>query len=132
MNDIKKQQHKRFPPNVASRVEQLGGATPGEEARTPQTEPIDFTAALHTYVEVADASMPEVFVRGLSGKTYLDKAGFYPIPQLSTFCFLYPLSTRPTMRDERKPPLSPSLVVVVCFKTEPLTDRCPTEQRLRL
>ena len=45
------------------------------EARTPQTEPIDFTAALHTYVEVADASMPEVFVRGLSGKTYLDKAG---------------------------------------------------------
>lgn len=45
---------------------------PGEEK--DQKEAIDFTAALHTYVEVLDASKPEVFVRGLSGKTFLDKA----------------------------------------------------------
>jgi glucose-6-phosphate 1-epimerase len=29
---------------------------------------------LYRYVEVADASQPEVLVRGLSGKTFLDKA----------------------------------------------------------
>uniref|UniRef100_A0A7S0S6A0 glucose-6-phosphate 1-epimerase n=1 Tax=Mantoniella antarctica TaxID=81844 RepID=A0A7S0S6A0_9CHLO len=48
---------------------------PGEKERdAADARPITFTAALHTYVEVADASMPGVFVRGLAGKTYLDKA----------------------------------------------------------
>lgn len=36
--------------------------------------PIDFTAALHTYVEVLDASEKDVLVRGLDGKRYIDKA----------------------------------------------------------
>lgn len=47
---------------------------PGKDARTPQEGPIEFTAALHTYVEVLDASKPEVLVKGLDGKTFLDKA----------------------------------------------------------
>ena len=47
---------------------------PGKDAKEEQKDPIDFTAALHTYVEVADASKPDVLVRGLSGKTFLDKA----------------------------------------------------------
>ena len=35
----------------------------------------DFTAALHTYVEVTDAGdASNVFVKGLEGKTYIDKA----------------------------------------------------------
>lgn len=45
---------------------------PGEEKE--QKEPIEFTAALHAYFEVLDASKPEVLVRGLSGKTFLNKA----------------------------------------------------------
>jgi glucose-6-phosphate 1-epimerase len=36
--------------------------------------PFDFTAAIHTYVEVADATSPNVFARGLIGKNYIDKA----------------------------------------------------------
>ena len=36
--------------------------------------PIDFTAALHTYVEVLDASKKDVLVRGLDGKRKIDKA----------------------------------------------------------
>ena len=34
---------------------------------------IDFTAAIHTYIEVTDCANAGVFARGLSGKTYLDK-----------------------------------------------------------
>jgi glucose-6-phosphate 1-epimerase len=37
------------------------------------TEPLDFTAALHSYFEVVDAALPAVRVTGLKGKTYLDK-----------------------------------------------------------
>ena len=36
--------------------------------------PFDFTAAIHTYIEVADATSPNVFARGLIGKNYIDKA----------------------------------------------------------
>jgi glucose-6-phosphate 1-epimerase len=36
--------------------------------------PIDFTAAVHTYVEVVDAASPECLVSGLKGKRYIDKA----------------------------------------------------------
>jgi len=34
----------------------------------------DFTAAVHTYIEVTDCANAGVFARGLKGKTYLDKA----------------------------------------------------------
>ena len=37
-------------------------------------KPIDFTAAVHTYIEVVDAASPECLVRGLKGKRYIDKA----------------------------------------------------------
>ena len=40
---------------------------------TSQDKPIDFTAALHTYIEVTDCANSGVFARGLMGKTYLDK-----------------------------------------------------------
>lgn len=33
----------------------------------------DFTTALHSYIGVTDASSPDVRVKGLKGKTYLDK-----------------------------------------------------------
>lgn len=36
-------------------------------------EELDFTAALHTYIEVTDATDPQVRVVGLQGKRYLDK-----------------------------------------------------------
>ena len=39
-----------------------------------ETKPLDFTAAIHTYIEVTDAANAGVFARGLQGKTFLDKA----------------------------------------------------------
>jgi glucose-6-phosphate 1-epimerase len=45
-------------------------------------DPIEFTAALHTYLEVTDASDTEnVFVRGLKGKKFIDKAKDTENPQ---------------------------------------------------
>ena len=38
-----------------------------------ETKPLDFTAAIHTYIEVTDAANAGVFARGLQGKTFLDK-----------------------------------------------------------
>jgi glucose-6-phosphate 1-epimerase len=44
--------------------------------------PIDFTAALHSYLEVLDASKPaDVFVRGLDGKRFIDKVKDPASPQ---------------------------------------------------
>ena len=40
---------------------------------TSDKDDIDFTAAIHTYIEVTDAANAGVFARGLAGKTYLDK-----------------------------------------------------------
>lgn len=36
-------------------------------------QPLGFTAALHTYLEVVDVGVPAVRVTGLQGKKYLDK-----------------------------------------------------------
>ena len=49
-----------------------------------QQQPLSFAAALHTYIEVTDATSERVCVRGLSGCTYLDKVPDPKAPQTKT------------------------------------------------